>query len=402
VKAVPDLRCIAEAKVGRSVRHSYKKDRDKSGGSAAGLSQHSENAHTRGPPRCKVGSTSEVSVDVGGGSGGSGRSPPADKQYGGGDENSQDPSDRTEATGNVDSLVAKLGSVGSKVPVDILEAVRLGRLHPSTLAVFSKLHGNLLVRPLLWFSGTRDRVLADPGFAFKLVVELGIGIFTKSAAELGKRKERFSEELDFVTANVLMALFADFMLVYIPAPSISRSVSTTLAPRLPLGLAAVHEWFRKCPSNAFQKVPKLSLSTSFTLAQRGGSVLYNGVRLLGVGFAASFVATLITNSLILIRKEIDKSFVPQNQSAPLLQTSACYASYMALSSNLRYQIVGGVIEERGIEVLLNKWPGLMGACCLAVRTMNTFVGSLLWIDYARFFGLQTSKPKIVEGGSSQP
>ncbi len=90
---------------------------------------------------------------------------------------------------------------------------------------------------------------------------MGIGIFTKSTAEYAKRGEDFSkvqlaislllcshihfarrsapwlskllntcssqhdvhaaQELDFVLANVIMALVADFMLVWLPAPTLS-------------------------------------------------------------------------------------------------------------------------------------------------------------------------------------
>ena len=48
--------------------------------------------------------------------------------------------------------------------------------------------------------------------------QVGIGICTKSAAEATKRGANFSHELDFVAANIIMALVADFCLVWLPAP----------------------------------------------------------------------------------------------------------------------------------------------------------------------------------------
>lgn len=51
--------------------------------------------------------------------------------------------------------------------------------------------------------------------------QCGIGIVTKSAAELNKRGDSFYNELDFVFANVVMAIIADYMLCYLPAPTIS-------------------------------------------------------------------------------------------------------------------------------------------------------------------------------------
>ena len=51
--------------------------------------------------------------------------------------------------------------------------------------------------------------------------QVGIGIFTKTSAEFAKRGENFKDELDFVGANIIMALVADFMLVWLPAPTLS-------------------------------------------------------------------------------------------------------------------------------------------------------------------------------------
>ena len=114
---------------------------------------------------CTLSSAGQLSLDVGGGD--DGNYPPKEKEYGGGDED-QEPSGRGNKLGedSIEGVLAKLGSAQEKIPADILKAVQAGRLHPSILEIFTKLHSNVLVRPLLWFTGTRDRVLADPGFAF--------------------------------------------------------------------------------------------------------------------------------------------------------------------------------------------------------------------------------------------
>ncbi len=57
------------------------------------------------------------------------------------------------------------------------------------------------------------------------LLQLGIGICTKVTAEYAKRQGRFGQELDFVAANVLMALIADFMLVWLPAPTLSYTAA---------------------------------------------------------------------------------------------------------------------------------------------------------------------------------
>jgi hypothetical protein len=70
-------------------------------------------------------------------------------------------------------------------------------------------------------AGFRERLLGDPSFPVKVGIECGIGVVTKVTAEKTKREDNFWREIDFVGANVLMAIIADFMLTWIPAPTLS-------------------------------------------------------------------------------------------------------------------------------------------------------------------------------------
>ena len=209
------------------------------------------------------------------------------------------------------------------------------------------------------YTGMRERLLADRGFPVKVGIELGIGLFCKIAAEREKRKEAFPRELDFVLANVIMALIADFMLVWLPAPTLSYAPATV---KKQSGLA---KFIASCPDNAFQvrnlglectsmqismthcvcsvalcgvckrKLPYLRLhllcfcgrrgangnarsqvvpsgQAGWSLAQRTGAVVRNGGKLLGVGFTASLLGVGITNTLLAIRQNLDPNFQPDN------------------------------------------------------------------------------------------
>jgi hypothetical protein len=221
-----------------------------------------------------------------------------------------------------------------------------------------------------------------------VAIELGIGICTKTTAEYTKRGEQFGSQLDFVGANIVMALIADFMLVWLPAPvfSVRGAGAAGAAP----GLLA--RAFAGCPDNAFQRVP--AGAAPFSLAQRAGAVVRNGSKLFGVGLVASLLGVGITNALVAARSLLDPSFVPLNDPQNVLVMSAAYGSYMATSSNLRYQILAGLVEERGIEAVFASNPAACAALSFVVRTANTFLGSLLWVDYINFLGLQ----KIGGGG----
>ncbi|VAH85563.1 unnamed protein product [Triticum turgidum subsp. durum] len=242
-----------------------------------------------------------------------------------------------------------------------------------------------LLRWLLRFRGFRERLLADDLFLAKLAMEMGVGMIAKTAAEYEKRRENFVKEIDIVIADVVMAIVADFMLVYLPAPTVS------LQPPLARNAGLITSFFHNCPDNAFQ----IALAgRSFSLLQRLGAIVKNGAKLFAVGTGASLVGTGVTNALIKARKAVDKDLDDEVDDIPVVSTSIAYGIYMAVSSNLRYQILSGVIEQRMLEPVLHNHKLLLSALCFAVRTGNTFLGSLLWVDYARMVGVQKAEEEI--------
>jgi len=86
------------------------------------------------------------------------------------------------------------------------------------------------------------------------------------------------QELDFVAANVLMALIADFMLAWLPAPTLA------LAQRQAARFDVLGRLFAGCPDNAFQKVQPGQ--PGFSVVQRVGAPVRNGLKLFGVGLGA--------------------------------------------------------------------------------------------------------------------
>ncbi|GAB4814932.1 hypothetical protein N2152v2_001978 [Parachlorella kessleri] len=309
------------------------------------------------------------------------------------------------AAGGGAALLA--GKALETLPADMAEALSAGKLPQEMLQRFLDMDKNPILAWLLRIGPFRERLLADPSFMVKVAIECGIGICTKCTAEYNKRGDNFNKastagapsvtqngravlqqrravrpergELDFVFANVLMAIIADFMLVWLPAPAFSLS-----GPKAPTNPFA--KVFAGCPENAFQKVPPGY--APFSLGQRAGAVVRNGLKLTAVGMFASLVGVGVTNVLMGVRALLDPAFTPLNPPQDVLIMSAAYGTYMASSSNLRYQIVAGLIEERGIEVLFRGNPGLCHALSFVIRTANTYLGSLLWVDYIRLLGLQ--------------
>eukprot|EP00803_Ostreobium_quekettii_P007797 evm.model.scf_481.3 EVM.evm.TU.scf_481.3 scf_481:28535-34166(-) len=282
-------------------------------------------------------------------------------------------------------VAAVLASAGRSVesfPADFGAALAAGRVSVEVLERFLAMESQFITGLLFKIAGFRERLMADSSFLYKLSLECGIGIFTKSAAEYGKRQKTFWKELDFVTANVIMAIFADFLLVWLPAPTLRyRSVAPVATKS-----GAFGRWWSSLPDNAFQVVQPGMVP--FSLGQRFGAILRNGSKLFGVGLVCSFAGVAITNTLIKIRELIDPSFKNINPPQDLVKMSFAYATYMAVSANLRYQVVAGIIEERGIEVAFAGRPQVCKALSTVTRTGNTFLGSLLWVDFIRLLGMQ--------------
>ncbi|XP_010279082.1 PREDICTED: protein RETICULATA-RELATED 4, chloroplastic-like [Nelumbo nucifera] len=115
------------------------------------------------------------------------------------------------------------------------------------------------------------------------------------------------KELDFVLADVFMAIIADFMLVWLPAPTVS------LRPPLAVSAGSIAKFFHSCPDNAFQVA---LAGTSYSFLQRIGAIVCNGAKLFAVGTSASLVGTGVTNALINTRKAVDKSFADEAEEVP--------------------------------------------------------------------------------------
>ncbi|XP_010931983.1 protein RETICULATA-RELATED 4, chloroplastic [Elaeis guineensis] len=328
------------------------------------------------PPRLRISLSRPARLPLLAGSGGTGGGGLGDTGGGGGGEDGDSSrKNRTEAL----LALTELGRSLDTLPKDLAAAVEAGRIPGEIVHRFAELEKSPIFRWLLQFGGFKERLLADDLFLAKVAMECGVGVFTKTAAEWERRRENFVKELDFVVADVAMAIVADFMLVWLPAPTVS------LRPPLAFSAGPIAKFFYSCPDNAFQVA---MAGTSYSFLQRVGAIVRNGSKLFAVGTGASLIGVGVTNALINARKALDKNFAGEAEDVPILSTSVAYGVYMAVSSNLRYQLLAGVIEQRILEPLLHNHKLALSASCFAVRTGNTFLGSLMWVDYARLVGIQ--------------
>ncbi|KAF7153966.1 hypothetical protein RHSIM_Rhsim01G0192300 [Rhododendron simsii] len=301
----------------------------------------------------------------GGGGGGGGGDGEEDEE----EEENEEEVERRE--GNKAAALLALAAAKrtlESLPRDLAAAIEAGKVPRSVVSRFFELEKSAFFRWLLQFAGFKERLLADDLFLTKVFIECGIGVFTKTAAEYTKRKENFFNELEIVMANLVMAIVADFMLVFLPAPTVS------LRPPISVNAGLMAKFFYGCPENAFQVA---LAGTSYSFLQRIGAIVRNGGKLLGVGTVSSLIGTSVVNALINVKKAVDKTSADEIENLPILSTSFNYGVYMAVSSNLRYQVLAGIIEQRMLEPLLHQHKLMLTLCNFIVRTGNTYLGSLI-------------------------
>lgn len=99
---------------------------------------------------------------------------------GGGDEGDGEDESGGEENGNEALIVlANLGRSLDNLPMDLAEAARDGKINGEIIMRFVSLENSPLFKWLLHFGAFRERLLADDIFLSKLLMECGIGLFTK-------------------------------------------------------------------------------------------------------------------------------------------------------------------------------------------------------------------------------
>lgn len=306
--------------------------------------------------------------DASGGSGGGG---------GGGRDEGPDES--------LNAILRERNATLKDIPGDIMRAYRTGLITASHVSNYLLAKRNALSALLMAVGGAgmRNRFIADRLLLLKVAIEEGIGLFGKLTAEYEQRRDKFWDQKEFVFANLLSAILADFALVYLPAPSVrltnaspGKSIGTWLA-NLAAGL----------PSNVFQS------DRPFSLAQRIAGFGVKSLQLFGVGFVCAFSAIMLTNGLMAVRERFDENYKPSAQKQNAVVVPFLYGVFLGVSSCSRYQLVNGVESAIFPRVFAGS-PKLVEECATFIlRYLNTFWGSQQWVMFARWTNAQKLKPE---------
>ena len=244
----------------------------------------------------------------------------------------------------------------------------------------------MLVEPIA--KGYARRLKADPSFPLKSITEVFLAAGTQFSAEWSKRgATRMMPEIDFVVAGVLTAVAGKYYTMWRVAPSLddkagSKGSDSTEDDQTRLGSMVV-------PTNAFQ----LTMSDGVTkpsINQRLGSIVAPMGPLFRAGIIASAIGYGITAFVIFLRSALIPGYTPATQNINIAYACVYTGAFMAIVSNLRYQVLQGLIEP-AIDKWFRKTPAVRGFFIFWIRWANGFLGSILAISGMKALGLQRLK-----------
>jgi Protein RETICULATA-related len=138
---------------------------------------------------------------------------------GGGNGSSGAGGDASGLSAEVFAVLRAAGRNVDSLPGDVLQALRAGRVGADVLSAVLRAEAMPLLGTLarVW-PALRNRLVANSRFPLTLGVELGVGICTKTLAEVGMRGDRFWKEFDFYTSDLALEIVGDAMLVWLLSP----------------------------------------------------------------------------------------------------------------------------------------------------------------------------------------
>jgi hypothetical protein len=240
-------------------------------------------------------------------------------------------------------------------------------------------------------SWTRDiavgydrRVAADPSFPAKSVAEVFLAVGTQFTAEWQHRgTSQLLPEIDFVLAGILTAVVAKYYSMWKVAKTQLGTTDAFLDQDEPRFCRM------KVPTNAFQST-LLDGVTRPSIKQRLGSLLSHVIPLFRMGIFATLIGYGLTAGMISLRSFIIPSHVPITEDVSLVYVCIYMGIFMAVFSNLRYQVLQGAIEP-AVDAWLARLPILRAAVIFAIRIGNGLFGSVIAISGMQWLGLQKLK-----------
>ena len=173
------------------------------------------------------------------------------------------------------------------------------------------------------------------------------------------------------------------------APTTTSSNNDTEKDLAQTGAKATGFW-ANVPNNAFQPY-HLDGVTQPTMVERLASFIAPVPNLFRAGVIASAIGYGLTYVLIALRTLLVPNYVAQTVNVNILYACLYTGAFMSVVSNIRYQLLSGIIEPRIIDKYFQRWPPLQAALTFGVRLANGLLGSMIAIAGMKWLGLQKLK-----------
>jgi len=296
----------------------------------------------------------------GGGDGSGGIGGNGDGEGGGGNGDDDDNSEKPSS-----SFIAKVVASTGALPKDFELALKAGTLTKADLLKWQEIRAIPVLGFLASiFQGFRERLMGNPRLLLALGIEELIGGSAKMTAEVKARGENFSKELPLVASDMALELICNFAVVWLLSPK--RILTPQPTDRISKAIASLPGHFLQVGN--------------YSWGQRIGNIGLRFVQFSTIGVATSAIG----HGLVVASLRNDEK--AQEQLAPVHKVAIGWGTFMAVSTNMRYQLVN-CWEERVLEVFVpNK--ALNTLVTFFVRFGNCYLGGEQWIWASRRFGIQ--------------
>ncbi|KAI4299010.1 hypothetical protein L6164_032508 [Bauhinia variegata] len=231
----------------------------------------------------------------------------------------------------VDAVLNEWQKTAADLPAGLRQAYEMGLVSSAQMVKFLVINARpttsrLISRTLPQTTSRAyiGRLLVDPAFLYRLLLEEASTIGFSAWWEFKNRKDRIKQEWDLALINVLTVAACNAVLVWSLAPC--RSYGNT---------------FRFDLQNTLQKLPNNIFETSyplreFDLQKRIQCFFYKAAELCMVGLSAGAVQGALSNTLASKKEGRLSVTVPSVRSNAL-----GYGAFLGVYANLRYQLLCG-------------------------------------------------------------
>ena len=262
--------------------------------------------------------------------------------------------------------------------------------------------------------GYIQRVAADPSFLSKSILEVILAAATQYAAEVTRRgRHRIIPEVDFVAAGILTAVCGKYYSMWRVAKTVGGD-GVEYITNSDNDVREESAWRDTIPTNAFQPT-LLDGLTRPSLSSRILALLLPMPELFRAGVIASTIGYGLTYLLVQLRSALLPNYVAATVPVSVVGAAIYTGVFMAIVSNVRYQLLQGVVEPYLIEDPIRKmeafcnssktknkqfaemmrlggcWKKFQGLIIVIVRWANGLLGSWIAIGGMRACGLQKLK-----------